>query len=354
MRDRLAGFEQAQIPLLGPMEVGLAATEIARARRLARLRGQHRQAFQGLRVTRCMVDQLLERGPLLFGVTFAAGEPRTEIQHLGDRKPFGGQVRQGPARLVDRIDGARPTEPGSPDGGILGTPFPTGVQPSGRLGKRPGKQREVRARQPDAVVVRRLPRRLLDGGSHGLHRQHRAVDEPQGAKVARLVGRAVPGFLAKPADLIQPALPVEKLGIQRPQLGAARSEAGQRDGQEGLGIREPSLAVDQQACARLGGVRSPSRSQRHVCPRAQRRLGPSRGLFADPQQVRDLGMFRPPCRLHGQPEPRTFKLSRGDLGPRSVQTGLEPPLRADPQGSAAHREQTHAQEDQGAPAPTRR
>ena len=54
--------------------------------------------------------------------------------------------------------------------------------------------------------------RLLDGGPNGFHHHRRAVDYPQAAEVARVVGRGIPPFLEKPAHLVQPALPVEELG----------------------------------------------------------------------------------------------------------------------------------------------
>ena len=257
----------------------------------------------------------------------AANHARSASTSVGEKRSAG-RCAERAACLVDRIGGARPPEPGAPDDGIVGAPLQTGVQPPGRLGKPSPKQGEVGARQPDAVVVRRLARRLLDGGSNRINHHHRAVDQPQAAEVAGPVGRGVPPFLEEPAHLVEPALPVKKLVEQVAMLNRARAAVGPtaaaRTASASANRPRSPTSVRARAIAafRPSGDSSGTRAQA-----LSGGLVASRRIFADAQQKGGLGVIGPPRRLRGEPPARRLEPLRVHIRLRLFQTGLESPLR---------------------------
>ena len=153
--DRIRSFEGAIIALRRLVGLRLEPAQLGGARRLGGPDGQHGQALQGLRVAGNPFDQPLERGPLGLGLAPAGGEPRAEGEHLGLGEAVGGQVRQAALAPPGAVGCPGPAEPCPPDHEIIGATRQASVEPSRGFVEPTLVHGEVRACQPDAVVVRR-------------------------------------------------------------------------------------------------------------------------------------------------------------------------------------------------------
>ena len=203
------------------------------------------------------------------------GTTRTSASPRRDRP--GRCCARGAAGLGGVARRERPVEPGTPDGGVVGSALEAAVEEAAGVGEGRGQGRQVGLRQPDPVVVGGLDSGLVDRGADRGDLGRRVVDHPEVAEFGRRPRGAVPAVADDPPHGVAAAFlevqlreGVADLGLFRPlrdpehrlqhrfSVGVAAEVAGERPrpgepARRGCRGGEPSTGIRSQGGERAAG-----------------------------------------------------------------------------------------------------
>ena len=182
------------------------------------------QPLHGLEPAGRALQQLLQRLPLPLGVAGPCGEPGAEGEDLLRRNAVRRQVLEGaPASATSPVAWPSPADSSIPPGRAAAPQ--AGVEPALGLVEMARPDRQVGPTEPDPVVVRRVLRRLLQGGPDLLDRF--GVDRVQGRQLpeqAESVGVVSQPPRTSAPDLREPTLEGNKWTASRgPRWRAAQA-----------------------------------------------------------------------------------------------------------------------------------
>ena len=162
-RGRRVGLEEAlPVPLDDPVQLGLAAPQAGGLGLVAGQLGQPGEAVERAKATGGDRDEPLQRPALGPEVPGAGGEPGADRPELLWRQGVVGKARQGAAGPGDVLRGQGQVEPGTPDGRVVRPARLAFLQEFSGFTVVTHPGREVGPGEPDAVVVRRVLRGVLD------------------------------------------------------------------------------------------------------------------------------------------------------------------------------------------------